>query len=220
MKLLVIDNYDSFVHNLSRYLRCLNATTIVLRNDEVTSAIIQGLAPDAVVLSPGPCTPNEAGYCVQLVRDFSDKLPILGICLGHQAIYSAYAGNVVRSHEPCHGQDSLVCHQNRSVFAGLPNPLRVGRYHSLIAERDSLPAELEITGWLNDGTIMAVQHRRWPTVGLQFHPESILTDHGMDLLKNFLSLVQLFSASRQSNTDATCPASIKTLWDKPTGVAT
>ncbi len=219
MKLLVIDNYDSFVHNLARYLRCLSATTIVRRNDEVTASTIEAMAPDAVVLSPGPCTPNEAGYCVQLVQDFSDKLPILGICLGHQAIFQACSGHVVRSNEPYHGQDSLVLHQNRSVFSGLPNPLRVGRYHSLIAERESLPAELEITGWLNDGTIMAVQHRQWPTIGLQFHPESILTDHGMDLLQNFLNIAHQFTIARQRIAASTISVRTATTQDDQSGVA-
>jgi anthranilate synthase/aminodeoxychorismate synthase-like glutamine amidotransferase len=170
----------------------LGASTLVKRNDEVQLDSAELLAADAVIMSPGPCTPNEAGCCLDLVRHFSGRLPILGICLGHQAIVQACGGQIIRAAAPCHGRDSLMFHNHFGIMAGLPSPLRVGRYHSLVADRQSMPASLLTTGWLEDGTIMAVQQHGAPTVGLQFHPESILTEAGDVLLRNFLTLAEKF----------------------------
>ena len=184
--ILLIDNYDSFVFNLARYFERLGQATRVVRNDAIDVPAIETLQPAAVVLSPGPCTPNEAGCSLDVVRSLAGRVPILGICLGHQAIGAALGGRVGRAREPVHGRASQVFHEGESVFAGLPNPLVAGRYHSLIVERATLPDCLEATAWTADGTLMAVAHRLWPVVGLQFHPESILTDVGYDLLAGFL----------------------------------
>jgi anthranilate synthase/aminodeoxychorismate synthase-like glutamine amidotransferase len=184
--ILLIDNYDSFVFNLARYFERLGQTTRVVRNDAITPAEIAALNPDAVVLSPGPCTPNEAGCSLEVVRQLAGRVPILGICLGHQAIGAALGGRVVRAIEPMHGRTSPIFHDGQSVFAGLPTPIVACRYHSLVIERESLSADLLVTAWTADGTIMAIVHREWPVVGLQFHPESILTDSGYDLLAAFL----------------------------------
>jgi anthranilate synthase/aminodeoxychorismate synthase-like glutamine amidotransferase len=186
--ILLIDNYDSFVHNLARYFERLGQPTRVVRNDAIGVDEIERLAPAAVVLSPGPCTPSEAGCSLDVVRRLAGRLPILGICLGHQAIGAALGGRVVRASEPVHGRASAIFHAGGSLFAGLPGPLTAARYHSLVVERSSLPAELEVTAWTADGTIMALAHRHWPVVGLQFHPESILTDCGYELLASFLRL--------------------------------
>jgi len=186
--ILLIDNYDSFVFNLARYFERLGQPTRVVRNDAIDVAQIETLAPSAIVLSPGPCTPNEAGVSLPIVRELATRLPILGICLGHQTIGAAFGGRVVRAAEPVHGRTSNVFHSGRSVFAGLANPLVACRYHSLIVDRAALPGCLEITAWTADGTIMALAHRELPIVGLQFHPESILTDCGYDLLAAFLRL--------------------------------
>ncbi|TWT66289.1 Aminodeoxychorismate/anthranilate synthase component 2 [Posidoniimonas polymericola] len=185
--ILLIDNYDSFVHNLARYFRLLGCETVVVRNDALTVGEVRRLAPAAVVLSPGPCTPCEAGISVDLVRRLSGELPILGICLGHQAIVAAFGGEVTVAQRPLHGQATAVRHDDQGVFAGLPNPMPCGRYHSLIADPTSLPDALVPTAWTDDGVLMAVRHRGHPTVGLQFHPESILTERGLDLLRNFVS---------------------------------
>ena len=184
--ILLIDNYDSFVFNLARYFERLGQATHVVRNDAIDPAAIAALAPQAVVLSPGPCTPAEAGCSLATVRELAGRLPILGICLGHQAIGAAFGGCVVRAAEPVHGRASEIYHDGKSVFAGLPNPFVACRYHSLIVDADRLPAALEATAWTADGTIMAVAHRELPIVGLQFHPESILTLAGFDLLAAFL----------------------------------
>jgi anthranilate synthase component 2 len=184
--ILLIDNYDSFVFNLARYFERLGQLTRVVRNDAIDMAEIASLAPAAVVLSPGPCTPNEAGVSLAIVRQLANRLPILGICLGHQTIGAAFGGRVVRASEPVHGRTSNVWHAGQSVFAGLSKPLVACRYHSLIVERAGLADCLEITAWTADGTIMALAHRELPIVGLQFHPESILTDSGYDLLAGFL----------------------------------
>ena len=184
--ILLLDNYDSFVFNLARYFERLGQTTHVVRNDRIDAAGVAALAPAAVVISPGPCTPNEAGCSLEVVREFGARLPILGVCLGHQAIGAALGARVVRAREPMHGRASRVFHAGRGVFAGLPSPIVAARYHSLIVERESLGNELEVTAWTSDGTVMAIEHRRWPVVGLQFHPESILTDVGYDLLAAFL----------------------------------
>jgi anthranilate synthase component II len=186
--ILLIDNYDSFVFNLARYFERLGQSTRVVRNDAIDVAQIESLAPGAVVLSPGPCTPIEAGVSLQIVRQLATRVPILGICLGHQAIGSAFGGRVVRAAEPVHGRTSTIFHAGQSVFAGLDNPLVACRYHSLIVDRATLPECLEVTAWTSDGTIMGLAHRKLPIVGLQFHPESILTDLGYDLLTGFLRL--------------------------------
>ncbi len=189
--ILLIDNYDSFVFNLARYLHRLGQRTLVKRNDELAPAEIERLAPSAIVLSPGPCSPTEAGYSLDLVREFCGRLPILGVCLGHQTIAAALGGHIVRSKEPMHGRASLVEHNGRDIFAGAPNPLTACRYHSLVVEEASLPPELEVTARTADGTVMAIAHRTAPVVGVQFHPESILTDRGYLLLANFLRLAEI-----------------------------
>ncbi|WP_437231230.1 anthranilate synthase component II [Planctomicrobium sp. SH661] len=185
---LLIDNYDSFVFNLARYFEELGVTAVVRRNDEVTVAEIAWLAPGAVVLSPGPCTPNEAGICLDVVKELGSRIPILGVCLGHQAIGAACGGDVVRAHEPVHGRTSMIEHGGRGIFAGCENPFRVTRYHSLVVDSATLPDCLSVTARTRDGTIMALQHREWPVYGVQFHPESILTKQGHQLLRNFLKL--------------------------------
>ncbi len=184
--ILLIDNYDSFVHNLARYFRRLGNDTQVLRNDALDVAAVRLLRPDAIVLSPGPCTPIEAGCSLEIVRELSSEFPILGVCLGHQAIAAGLGGRVVRANLPMHGRTSLIEHDGTAEFHGLPNPFTVGRYHSLVVDENSLPQDLEVTARTSDGTVMAIRHRRWPVVGLQFHPESILTECGYALLANFL----------------------------------
>lgn len=182
----VIDNRDSFVHNLARYLRRLGWPTEVLRCDEVTVEEVAALRPSHLVISPGPCTPDEAGVCVPLVRRLGPLVPTLGVCLGHQCIGRAFGGRVVRARRPMHGKASPIAHDDAGVFAGLPNPLRATRYHSLVVDRRGLPPELVVTAWSEEGEIMALRHREHPIVGLQFHPESVLTAHGYDLLRGFL----------------------------------
>jgi anthranilate synthase/aminodeoxychorismate synthase-like glutamine amidotransferase len=185
---LVIDNYDSFTYNLVQYLGELGAEVHVVRNDALTVEEVLRLAPERIVLSPGPCTPNEAGICVPLIRAAAGKVPLLGVCLGHQAIGAAFGGEIVRARRPMHGKTSLVHHTGVGVFRGLPNPLRVIRYHSLVIRRESLPADLEITAETDEGEIMGVRHRHYLVEGVQFHPESIMSEAGMELLRNFLSL--------------------------------
>ncbi|WOD11853.1 aminodeoxychorismate/anthranilate synthase component II [Pseudomonas sp. NyZ704] len=189
--LLMIDNYDSFTYNVVQYLGELGAEVKVIRNDELSVAEIEALQPERIVISPGPCTPNEAGVSVAVLRHFAGKLPILGICLGHQAIGQAFGGEVIRARQVMHGKTSPVFHEHQGVFAGLDNPLTVTRYHSLVVRREPMPDCLEITGWtqLEDGSIdeiMGVRHREYMIEGVQFHPESILTDQGHELLDNFL----------------------------------
>jgi anthranilate synthase/aminodeoxychorismate synthase-like glutamine amidotransferase len=186
--ILVIDNYDSFVHNLARYLQRLGPATVVLRNDEITPREVLSLRPEAIILSPGPCTPAEAGCSLDLMRAAAGKVPILGVCLGHQTIAAALGGSVVRAEEPMHGRASEIEHDGDGLFAGLPNPLVVGRYHSLIVEEASLPSDLLVTARTSDGTVMSLEHCQWPIFGVQFHPESILTECGHALLANFLRL--------------------------------
>ncbi|MCL4203168.1 MAG: aminodeoxychorismate/anthranilate synthase component II [Pirellulaceae bacterium] len=185
--ILLIDNYDSFVHNLARYLVRLGQQTNVVRNDAVSLDDVRRLRPAAIVLSPGPCTPAEAGISLELVRRMHAEIPILGVCLGHQAIAAAFGGRVVRG-EPMHGRTSEVFHDGRGVFAHLPQPITACRYHSLVVEEASLPDCLEISARTADGTVMALRHRQYLTVGVQFHPESILTDCGYPLLAEFLRL--------------------------------
>ena len=184
--LLMIDNYDSFTYNLVQYLGELGADVRVYRNDAITLDDVAALAPAQIVVSPGPCTPNEAGISVPLIRRFAGEIPILGVCLGHQAIGQAFGGRIVRAQRVMHGKLSPVTHDGRGVFAGLPSPFAVTRYHSLAIERESVPDELEVTATADDGEIMGVRHRHLAVEGVQFHPEAILTEHGMRLLSNFL----------------------------------
>jgi anthranilate synthase component 2 len=184
--LLMIDNYDSFTYNLVQYLGELGEEVSVFRNDEITLEQIEALHPSRIVISPGPCTPNEAGISVSLIRRFAGKLPILGVCLGHQSIGQAFGGKIVHAAQLMHGKTSDIRHKDAGVFHGLPNPLTATRYHSLVIEKKSLPACLEVTAWTDDGEIMGVRHRDLPVEGVQFHPESILTEKGHELLANFL----------------------------------
>jgi anthranilate synthase component 2 len=185
--LLMIDNYDSFTYNLVQYLGELGEEVKVLRNDEMSVDEIEGLRPARIVLSPGPCTPNEAGVSLALIDRFKGRVPILGVCLGHQAIGQAFGGRVVHARELMHGKVSRIHHGSRGVFRGLPTPYDATRYHSLAIDRASCPDELEVTAWTDDGEIMGVRHRALPVEGVQFHPESILTQHGHALLRNFLT---------------------------------
>ncbi|MCU0945519.1 MAG: aminodeoxychorismate/anthranilate synthase component II [Rubritepida sp.] len=188
--LLLIDNYDSFTFNLFHFLGDLGVEPVVARNDAIT--VQEAMRADAIVLSPGPCTPNEAGICLPLIAAAAEaKLPLLGVCLGHQAIGQAFGGEVIRAPEPVHGKVWEVMHQGQDLFAGLPSPLRATRYHSLVVERASLPAELAITAETTDGLIMGLAHRALPIHGVQFHPESIASEHGHDLLRNFLARARL-----------------------------
>ncbi|MFC3609489.1 aminodeoxychorismate/anthranilate synthase component II [Stutzerimonas tarimensis] len=189
--LLMIDNYDSFTYNVVQYLGELGAEVKVVRNDELTIAEIEALAPERIVVSPGPCTPTEAGVSLEVIRHFAGKLPILGVCLGHQSIGQAFGGEVVRARQAMHGKTSPVFHTNNGVFEGLDNPLTVTRYHSLVVRRESLPEDLEMTAWtrLDDGSvdeIMGLRHKTMNVEGVQFHPESILTQQGHELFDNFL----------------------------------
>jgi anthranilate synthase component 2 len=186
--LLLIDNYDSFTYNLVHFLGEEGAACAVRRNDAISVEDALALKPQAIVLSPGPCTPDEAGICVELVRAAAGRVPLLGVCLGHQAIGQAFGGKVVRANVPMHGKLSAIRHDNSGVFRGLPSPFRATRYHSLIVERASLPADLAVTAETEDGTIMGLAHRRHPIWGVQFHPESIATEHGHRLLANFLEI--------------------------------
>ncbi|MEJ0066122.1 MAG: aminodeoxychorismate/anthranilate synthase component II [Caulobacteraceae bacterium] len=186
--ILVIDNYDSFTYNLVHYLNELGGETVVYRNDALTAQDALAMRPEAIVLSPGPCTPNEAGICLALIAGAPDDLPVLGVCLGHQSIGQAMGGEVIRARSLMHGKTSPIHHTGQGVFAGLPNPFTATRYHSLSVRRETLPAELEITAWTDDGEIMGFQHRTRPLHGVQFHPESIATEGGHQLLANFLAL--------------------------------
>ena len=185
--LLMIDNYDSFTYNLVQYLGELGQDVKVARNDEISLEEIERLAPATIVISPGPCTPNEAGISLSLIARFAGKIPILGVCLGHQAIGQAFGGKVIHAKTLMHGKVSRIHHAGKGVFRGLPSPYEATRYHSLAIERESCPAELEITAWTEDGEIMGVRHRSLVLEGVQFHPESILTEHGHALLRNFLT---------------------------------
>ncbi len=184
--LLMIDNYDSFTYNLVQYLGELGEEVKVYRNDEIDLDGVMALHPDRIVISPGPCTPNEAGISVPLIKACAGGVPILGVCLGHQSIGQAFGGRIVHAKELMHGKTSMVHHRDMGVFRGLPNPFRATRYHSLVIERESLPDCLEITAWTDDGEIMGVRHKELPIEGVQFHPESILTEYGHELLANFL----------------------------------
>ena len=184
--ILVIDNYDSFTYNLVQYLGELGEDVKVARNDEISIQEIEALAPDHILISPGPCTPNEAGISLELLQHFKGVIPIFGVCLGHQAIGQAFGGNVIRAERLMHGKTSPIHHNGTSVFEGLESPFTATRYHSLIVERESLPDCLEITAETAEGEIMALRHKEYPIEGVQFHPESIITDHGHTMLRNFL----------------------------------
>ncbi|MFH2133614.1 MAG: aminodeoxychorismate/anthranilate synthase component II [Pseudomonadota bacterium] len=184
--LLMIDNYDSFTYNLVQYFAELGADVVVKRNDEITVEEIAQMNPQHLVISPGPCTPNEAGISVAAIKQYAGKIPLLGVCLGHQSIGQAFGGRIIHAKTLMHGKTSLINHDSNSVFTGLPNPFTATRYHSLVIERETLPECLEITAWTDDGEIMGVRHKTLPVHGVQFHPESILTEHGHDMLKNFL----------------------------------
>jgi anthranilate synthase component II len=186
--ILLIDNYDSFTYNLAQYLGELGQEVEVVRNDAIDLRGISAKKPERIVISPGPCTPNEAGISVPLIREFAGKIPLLGVCLGHQSIGAAFGGNIVRAKRVMHGKTSVVSHNRQDCFSNIPSPYTVIRYHSLVIERASLPRELSITAESDDGEIMGVRHKTLPVWGVQFHPESILTEHGHQLLRNFVAL--------------------------------
>lgn len=192
----LIDNYDSFTYNLVHYLGELGATVTVLRNDAVSPEEVIAQAPDAIVLSPGPCTPNEAGICLDLIAKAGESVPLFGVCLGHQAIGQVFGGDVVRAPTPMHGKMSEILHEGRSVFRGLNHPFQATRYHSLIVKRDTLPDALEVTAHTADGLIMGLAHRTRPIHGVQFHPESIASENGHALLRNFLEIAADFNARK------------------------
>lgn len=186
--LVMIDNYDSFTYNLVQYLGELGEEVKTFRNDEITIEEIEALNPDRIMISPGPCTPNEAGISLDVIKHFSGKLPLMGVCLGHQSIGQAFGGKVVHAKNIMHGKTSTLTHNDQGVFHGLKSSYLVTRYHSLVVERESLPDCLEVTAWTNDGEIMGLRHKTLPIEGVQFHPESILTEHGHALLSNFLKI--------------------------------
>jgi anthranilate synthase component 2 len=193
--ILLIDNYDSFTFNLVHYLGELGEECDVRRNDTLSVAEAMALAPDAIVLSPGPCSPNEAGICCDLIAAAAGKVPVFGVCLGHQSIGQVFGAQVVRSPTPMHGKISPVFHNGTDVFEGLPSPFNATRYHSLTLEPSSIPDDLEVTAWTADGVVMGVRHKQYPISGVQFHPESIASEHGHDLLRNFLTHARVWTAS-------------------------
>jgi len=184
--IVMIDNYDSFTYNLVQYLGVLGEELFVKRNDEITVAEIERLRPDFLMISPGPCTPNEAGVSLEAIAHFAGKIPIFGVCLGHQAIAQAFGGQVIRARRLMHGKTSSVYHDGETIFCGVPNPFTATRYHSLIVEKETLPDCFAVSAWTNEGEVMAIRHKTLPIEGVQFHPESIMTSHGMQLLKNFI----------------------------------
>ncbi len=186
--LLMIDNYDSFTYNLVQYLGELGQELRVYRNDKITIAEIEAMKPERIVISPGPCTPKEAGISIETIKYFAGKIPLLGVCLGHQSIGDAFGGDVIRAPYLMHGKTSMIRHDGKTIFKGLPNPFEATRYHSLIIKRETLPSVLEVSAWTEDGIIMGVRHKQFKVEGVQFHPESILTTVGKDLLRNFLKL--------------------------------
>ena len=188
--ILMIDNYDSFTYNLVHYLGELGEKVLVFRNDKITIEDVGKLNPDMVVISPGPCTPKEAGISVDLIKEFTGRIPILGVCLGHQSIGYAFGGNIVRAKRLLHGKTSQIYHDGKSIYEGVPTPFEATRYHSLLVEGSSLPDELEVTAWTNEDEIMGIRHKEYLIEGVQFHPESILTKHGKDLLRNFIRIAK------------------------------
>jgi len=188
--ILMIDNYDSFTYNLVHYLGELGEKVLVFRNDKITIEDVGKLNPDMVVISPGPCTPKEAGISVDLIKEFAGRIPILGVCLGHQAIGYAFGGNIVRAKRLLHGKTSQIYHDGKSIYEGVPTPFEATRYHSLLVEGSSLPDELEVTAWTDEDEIMGIRHKEYLIEGVQFHPESILTKHGKDLLRNFVRIAK------------------------------
>ena len=194
--LVMIDNYDSFTYNLVQYLGELGEELVVARHDQITLQKVRALKPAGIVISPGPGSPKDAGISNALIKTFAGQIPILGVCLGHQCIGEVFGGEVIRAKRLMHGKTSQILHDGRQLFRGLPNPFEATRYHSLIVQRDRLPSELQITAWTKEGEIMGLRHRRWPVYGVQFHPESILTTSGKDLLRNFLQLVKTFRRRR------------------------
>jgi anthranilate synthase component 2 len=203
--IVLIDNYDSFTFNLVHYLGELGADVVVHRNDKVTSGAVVAGDPDAIVLSPGPCTPKEAGICLDLIAQASATIPILGVCLGHQAIGDAFGGKVVRAPVPVHGKLSEIRHQGGGIFRGINAPFQATRYHSLVVERESMPRELAVTADTDDGLVMGLAHTRLPVHGVQFHPESIASEHGHLMLKNFLDLAAAWNASTGRRPAANLP---------------
>ena len=187
--ILIIDNYDSFVYNLADYIESTGLATQVVRNDQLSICDIKKLNPSHIIFSPGPCTPNEAGLTLEIIKTFKETLPMLGVCLGHQAIGQAFGGKIIRAKEPRHGKPSVIHHNQQGIFQGLNNPLTVGRYHSLVVCNTSIPSELITTAYAESGDIMAIAHRDLPIFGVQFHPESILTEQGKQLLSNFIEMV-------------------------------
>jgi len=204
--LLLIDNYDSFTYNLFHYLGELGAEVKVVRNDEISAKEALGMKPEGIVLSPGPCTPNEAGICLEVIEQAAGQMPILGVCLGHQAIGQVYGGRIVRAPEPMHGKLSRVHHNGRSVFRGLNNDFLATRYHSLTIDPPSMPASLDVTATSEDGVIQGVMHKSHPVHGVQFHPESIASENGHVILKNFLDIAADWNAKRGRKTSSTHPA--------------
>ena len=191
--LLMIDNYDSFTYNLYQYLSELGATVVTIRNDKTTIDEVSSMSPDGIIISPGPCTPREAGISNQVIKSFGSYMPILGVCLGHQCIGDVYGATVDRADEIRHGKTSMVNHNNTGIFTGLPNPFEAIRYHSLEVYRDTIPDSLDVTAWTDQGMVMGLRHKEYPVEGVQFHPESILAPVGHDLLQNFLNLVETYS---------------------------
>ncbi len=200
MNILMIDNYDSFTYNIVQYLYELGANVDVKRNDQITvDEIKQMEGIDAIVISPGPCSPNEAGVSVDVIKEFKGKLPILGVCLGHQSIGAAFGAKIVKAKCLMHGKTSMIYHNGQGLFEGIPNPFEAVRYHSLVIDRNTLPEDIQITAWTKeDDEIMGIQHKKYPIYGIQFHPESILTNYGKDILRNFLKLAEEFN--RKSST--------------------
>ena len=186
--LVMIDNYDSFTYNLVQYFQVLKERVLVYRNDEITPSQIEELRPKYLVISPGPCTPKEAGVSVKLIQEFAGKIPILGVCLGHQSIGAAFGAKIVRAKRIMHGKTSMIYHDDKTIYKGIENPFIATRYHSLVVERDSLPGCLEISAWTEGDEIMGIRHKEYPIEGVQFHPESILTKVGLKILENFLKL--------------------------------
>jgi para-aminobenzoate synthetase component 2 len=186
--ILLLDNYDSFTYNLAQYLGQMGQQLEVRRNDQISLDEVEALNPERIIVSPGPCTPKEAGISVPLIQRFAGRIPILGVCLGHQSIGAAFGGNVIRAPKLMHGNTSEIAHDGKTIFKNLPKPFTATRYHSLIVERESLPADLEISAETDDGTIMGLRHKKFRVEGVQFHPESVLTTSGFDLLRNFLSV--------------------------------